>query len=92
MWQGRGKTAIAGIGYSAITRRPEKPLGLLAVDACRAAIADAGLEPKQIDGLTTYPESPFAGAGSRDGEDVVSVVEFASPLVWILRISMRTKI
>ncbi|MGH8338162.1 MAG: thiolase C-terminal domain-containing protein, partial [Gammaproteobacteria bacterium] len=74
MWQGRGKTAIAGIGYSGITRRPEKPLGLLAVDACRAAIADAGLEPHQIDGLTTYPESPFAGAGSRDGEDVVSVV------------------
>jgi acetyl-CoA acetyltransferase len=74
MWQGRGKIAIAGIGYSTITRRPQKPLGLLAVDACRAAIADAGLEPHQIDGLTTYPESPFAGAGSRDGEDVVSVV------------------
>lgn len=73
MWQGRGKVAIAGIGYSTITRRPQKPLGLLAVDACRAAIADAGLVPHQIDGLTTYPESPFAGAGSRDGEDVVSV-------------------
>ena len=74
MWQGRGKTAIVGIGYSDITRRPQKPLGLLAVDACRAAITDAGLEPRQIDGLTTYPESPFAGAGSRDGEDVVSVI------------------
>ena len=67
MWQGRGKTAIAGIGYSEITRRPQKPLGLLAVDACRAAIEDAGLKPNQIDGLTTYPESPFAGAGNRDG-------------------------
>src|SRR5271154_4722996 len=73
MWQGRGKTAITGIGYSAITRRPQKPLGQLAVDACQAAIDDAGLDPKQIDGLTTYPESPFAGAGSRDGEYVVSV-------------------
>ena len=73
MWQGRGKTAIAGIGYSAISRRPQKPLGLLAVDACRAAIADAGLDAGQIDGLATYPESPFAGAGNRDGEDVVSV-------------------
>ncbi len=73
MWHGRGKTAIAGIGYSEITRRPQKPLGLLAVDACRAAIADAGLEPERIDGLATYPESPFAGAGNRDGEDVVSV-------------------
>lgn len=73
MWQGRGKTAIAGIGYSEITRRQQQPLGLLAIDACRAAIADAGLEPERIDGLATYPESPFAGAGNRDGEDVVSV-------------------
>ena len=73
MWQGRGKTAIAGIGYSEISRRPQKPLGLLAVDACRAAISDAGLRPDQIDGLTTYPESPFAGAGNRDGEDIVTV-------------------
>jgi acetyl-CoA acetyltransferase len=74
MWSGRGKTAIVGIGYSEITRRPDKPLGLLAVDACRAAIDDAGLRADQIDGLTTYPESPFAGAGNRDGEEVVSVM------------------
>jgi acetyl-CoA acetyltransferase len=80
MWQGRGKTAIAGIGYSEITRRPQKPLGLLAVDACRAAIEDAGLSPNQIDGLTTYPESPFAGAGNRDGEDVVSVMYIVNHL------------
>lgn len=73
MWNGRGKTAIAGIGYSEITRKPQKPLGLLAIDACRAAIEDAGLQARQIDGLATYPESPFAGAGNRDGEDVVSV-------------------
>lgn len=73
MWQGKGKTAIAGIGYSEISRRPQKPLGLLAVDACRAAILDAALSPEQIDGLATYPESPFAGAGNRDGEDVVTV-------------------
>ncbi|HVN88288.1 MAG TPA: hypothetical protein VMT61_00595 [Candidatus Binataceae bacterium] len=80
MWSGRGKTAIVGIGYSEITRRPNKPLGLLAVDACRAAIADAGLRPDQIDGLSTYPESPFAGAGNRDGEDVVSVMYIVNHL------------
>ncbi|MGH7934816.1 MAG: thiolase C-terminal domain-containing protein, partial [Candidatus Binataceae bacterium] len=73
MWAGRSKTAIVGIGYSEITRHPRKPLGLFAIDACRAAIADAGLKPEQVDGLATYPESPFAGAGNRDGEDVVSV-------------------
>ncbi|MGH7841976.1 MAG: thiolase C-terminal domain-containing protein [Candidatus Binataceae bacterium] len=81
MWSGRGKTAIVGIGYSEITRRPQKPLGLLAVDACRAAIADAGLDPAQIDGLATYPESPFAGAGNRDGEEVVSVMYLVNHLV-----------
>src|SRR5216683_6078463 len=80
MWQGKSKTAIAGIGYSAITRRPDKPLGLLAVDACRAAIDDAGLRADQIDGLTTYPESPFAGAGNRDGEEVVSVMYIVNHL------------
>jgi acetyl-CoA acetyltransferase len=73
MWQGKGKVAISGIGFSEISRRPQKPLGLLAVDACRAAITDAGLSAGQIDGVATYPESPFAGAGNRDGEDVVSV-------------------
>src|SRR6266478_1124744 len=66
--------------YSEITRRPDKPLGLLAVDACRAAIDDAGLRADQIDGLTTYPESPFAGAGNRDGEEVVSVMYIVNHL------------
>ncbi len=80
MWSGKGRTAIVGIGYSEITRNPTKPLGLLAVDACRAAIADAGLEPTQIDGLATYPEMPFAGAGNRDGEDVVSVMYIVNHL------------
>jgi acetyl-CoA acetyltransferase len=46
---------------------------LLALDACREAIADAGLSPQQIDGLATYPEAPFLGAGNRDGVDIVSV-------------------
>jgi len=80
MWSGKGRTAIVGIGYSEITRRPQKPLGLLAVDACRAAIDDAGLEAPQIDGLATYPEMPFAGAGNRDGEDVVSVMYIVNHL------------
>ncbi|MBI3301857.1 MAG: hypothetical protein HYZ72_07235, partial [Deltaproteobacteria bacterium] len=74
MWIGRGKTAIVGVGYSALTRHSQKPLGVLALDACRAALADAGVAPEQVDGLATYPDAPFLGAGSRDGEDVVSVV------------------
>jgi len=73
MWQGRGKTAIVGIGFSELVRQSKWPLGLLALDACREAIADAGLSPQQIDGLATYPEAPFLGAGNRDGVDIVSV-------------------
>ena len=73
MWQGRGKTAIVGIGFSELVRQSTPPLGLLALDACREAIADAGLSPQQIDGLATYPEAPFLGAGNRDGVDIVSV-------------------
>jgi acetyl-CoA acetyltransferase len=80
MWLGRGKTAIVGIGYSEITRRPQKALGLFAVDACRAAILDAGLRADEVDGLATYPESPFAGAGNRDGQDVVSVMYIVNHL------------
>jgi acetyl-CoA acetyltransferase len=73
MWQGRGKTAVVGIGFSELVRQSKRPLGLLALDACREAIADAGLSPQQIDGLATYPEAPFLGAGNRDGLDIVSV-------------------
>ena len=73
MWTGRGKTAIVGVGYSELTRHSEKPLGLLALDGCRAALDDAGLRPEQIDGLATFPEAPFLGAGHKDGEDIVSV-------------------
>jgi acetyl-CoA acetyltransferase len=73
MWHGKGKTAIVGIGYSELVRQSKRPLGLLAIDACREAIADAGLSPRQIDGLATYPEAPFLGAGTRDGVDIVSV-------------------
>lgn len=73
MWTGRGKTAVVGVGYSELTRHSAKPLGLLALDACQAALADAGVNPEHVDGLTTYPDAPFLGAGSRDGEDIVSV-------------------
>jgi acetyl-CoA acetyltransferase len=81
MWSGRGKTAIVGVGYSQLTRHSQKPLGLLAIDACHAAMEDAGVAPEQIDGLTTYPELPAQGAGSRDGEDIVSVMYIMNHLL-----------
>lgn len=47
--------AIVGTGYSKLERRSPRPLVLLTRDAALTAIADAGLQKDQIDGLTTYP-------------------------------------
>ena len=84
MWHGKGKTAIVGIGYSELMRQSKRPLGLLALDACREAIADAGLSPQQIDGLATYPEAPFLGAGTRDGVDIVTVKDSTGRCVMLI--------
>ena len=92
MWTGRGKTAIVGVGYSELTRNSMKPLGVLALDACRAAIADAGVRPEQADGLATYPDAPFLGAGSRDGQDIVSVVYIINHLPLALDIRWYAQI
>ena len=92
-WEGKGKTAVVGLGMSKLTRRADKPLGALALDACYAAIADAGLKPSDIDGLATYPDQPFRGAGNRDGEDLVNALflmthgEFAPDIKWYAQIS-----
>jgi acetyl-CoA acetyltransferase len=71
-WAGKGKVAVAGIGFSAIGRRSEANLGRLAFDAADAALRDAGLEPGQVDGLGTYIMGPIG----RDGIDSVSVDYF----------------
>ena len=54
---------VSGIGQSEVRRRvPRDPL-FLSTDACLAAIADAGLTPGDIDGLSTYPGSSMPGPG-----------------------------
>jgi acetyl-CoA acetyltransferase len=73
MFDAIGEVAVVGVGHSAIGRRLERPLGLLALDACRAAIEDAGLSPEEIDGITTYPDLPASGHGAvEDGVNVVT--------------------
>jgi acetyl-CoA acetyltransferase len=47
--------AISGIGQSEIGRRLYRDPLELTLDACYAAIADAGLTPADINGLSTYP-------------------------------------
>jgi acetyl-CoA acetyltransferase len=49
------RAVISGIGLSAVGRRLGR-LGIdLTADACLEAIADAGLERRDVDGISTYP-------------------------------------
>jgi acetyl-CoA acetyltransferase len=48
------RVAIAGIGYSALYRGPCPTIEQLTIDAARAAIADAGLKPPDVDGIFEY--------------------------------------
>jgi acetyl-CoA acetyltransferase len=56
------RVCITGIGQSAVGRPSQKSALRLTVDACLQAIADAGLRPADIDGLTTFP-GPSGDAG-----------------------------
>ncbi len=61
------KVAISGIGLSEVGRRLGRdPMGL-AVEACQAAVADAGLTIDDIDGLSTYPGGTAKDGGHSEG-------------------------
>mgnify|MGYP002527843940 CR=1 FL=1 len=55
-------TAITGCGQSDVGRRLNRDPMALTIDACLAAIEDAGLRREDIDGLSTYPGAGMAGA------------------------------
>ncbi|HEV8208099.1 MAG TPA: lipid-transfer protein [Acidimicrobiia bacterium] len=52
----RDVAAVAGIGATEFSKESGRSELRLAVEACEAAIADAGLEPAQIDGMVTYTQ------------------------------------
>jgi acetyl-CoA acetyltransferase len=66
------RSVLSGIGRSAIGRRLMRDPLSLTVDACVAAVADAGLTLDDIDGLSTYPG--MAGMGMSEG-GVIAVEE-----------------
>lgn len=69
----RNQVAIVGYSHSAVARHAPKPLGALAVDTAREAIADAGLQVQQVDGFVTGALFPSAGDHSVvDGVSTVS--------------------
>jgi acetyl-CoA acetyltransferase len=59
------RSVLSGIGRSAIGRRLMVDPLSLTVDACLAAIEDAGLDRGDIDGLSTYPGA--VGMGMSEG-------------------------
>jgi len=68
------KVVLSGIGASRIGRRLMVPPLSLTVAAITAAVADAGLQLSDIDGLSTYPGMDIMGGFSEGG---VSAVEDA---------------
>jgi len=62
---------VSGIGISQVGRRLGRHPLSLTVEACRAAVADAGLELSDIDGLATYPGAAAGGGISEGGIGLV---------------------
>jgi acetyl-CoA acetyltransferase len=70
------RAAITGIGQSQVGRRLNRDPLDLTLDACIAAIEDAGLTRADIDGLATYPGAMggapgFSGAGVPEVHDAL---------------------
>jgi acetyl-CoA acetyltransferase len=59
------RAVLSGIGRSRIGRRLMLDPRSLAIDACLQAVADAGLQLEDIDGLSTYPG--MGGMGMSEG-------------------------
>jgi acetyl-CoA acetyltransferase len=62
---------ISGIGISRIGRRTGIAALDLTIESSRAAIADAGLTPADIDGVSTMGETPIDQAAGALGMDLV---------------------
>ncbi len=59
------RSVLSGVGRSALGRRLMVDPLSLTIDACLAAVADAGLTLDDIDGLSTYPGA--SGMGMSEG-------------------------
>jgi acetyl-CoA acetyltransferase len=75
------KVAIVGYAHSQVCHRADRPLGVLAADTARAAIADAGLRLEQMDGFVSSALLPSAaGQVVEDGVSTVSSAWLAQHL------------
>jgi acetyl-CoA acetyltransferase len=73
-----GKAVITGVGQSAVGRKLGRDGVDLAIDAALEAIAHAGLDPADIDGVASYPgpvpaEGGFVGATTHAVRDALGL-------------------
>ena len=73
MGRQRLDAVVSGIGQSDVGRRLYRPGLALTLDACLEAIADAGLTPADIDGISTYPGAMDVPPGFSGGVGVTEV-------------------
>jgi len=66
-------TVISGVGQSDVGRRLQRDPLELTLDACLAAIDDAGLTTADIDGISSYPGALGGGPPGFTGAGVVDV-------------------
>ena len=48
------RAAIAGVGYTALTRESGRSIVSLATEACRHALDDAGMPASEVDGMASF--------------------------------------
>src|SRR3954454_9353713 len=48
----RQRIAFVGVGFTELTRTPDRPAEDLNIAACRMAMADAGIDPALVDGVS----------------------------------------
>ena len=73
-----GQTALAGVGYTPFTKRSGRSVLALATEACKNAIADAGLAPGTVDCLER--ELARVLAGLTDGVDAARAFDVSLTL------------
>lgn len=68
---GMDNACITGVGNTEYRKKIERPAEVLAIEAALAAAADAGIDPRQIDGIIPYP--------GHVGDDVIQAELGLSP-------------
>lgn len=54
MWKLRNRYAVAGIGYTDFSKNSGRTVRRLASEACLAAVADAGIDIRDVDGFCSF--------------------------------------